>query len=176
MIAAIDASVLLLMFDPNCGVPLGAEGMPVDRCKERIEHLVDRLSRSGGRLLIPTPALSELLVHAGAAGPEWLARLRSKRAIQIVPFDEVAAIECAALARDRAARGSSSPRAKAKFDEQIVAIASFHRAIEIYSDDDDIRRLAPKGVEVIGIEELPLPPEAAQGSLELDTPGDAPTP
>lgn len=175
MIAAIDASVLLLMFDPNSGVPRGADGLPVDRCKERIEYLVERLSKAGGRLLIPTPALSELLVHAGAAGPEWLARLRNKRAIQIVPFDEVAAIECAALARDRAARRSTSPRAKAKFDEQIVAIASFHRATEIYSDDDDIRRLAPKGVEVVGIEHLPLPPESAQGDLKFDTPTDQPS-
>lgn len=170
MIAAIDASVLLLMFDPNSGVPLGADGTPVDRCKERIEYLVDRLSKSGGRLLIPTPALSELLVYAGAAGPEWLTRLRSKRAIQIVPFDEVAAIECAALARDRGTRGSTSPRAKAKFDEQIVAIASFHRAIEIYSDDDDIRKLAPKDVAVIGVEQLPLPPEAAQRDFDWSPP------
>jgi predicted nucleic acid-binding protein len=168
LIAAIDASVLLLMFDPESGVPLDADGEPVDRCKERVDHLVDRLSRSGGRLLVPTPALSELLVGAGAAGPEWMSRLNNKRAIRIVPFDALAAVECAALARDRASRNSTSPRAKAKFDEQIVAIAKLHGAVEIYSDDSDIRKLASPDIAVIGIAELPLPPAAAQGSLDWD--------
>lgn len=167
MIAAIDASVLLLMFDPDSGIPLGGDGKPVARCKERVDHLVDRLSKSGGRLLVPTPALSELLVGAGVAGPEWLSRLNGKRAIRIAPFDELAAVECAALARDRASRGSTSPRAKAKFDEQIVAIARLHGATEIYSDDSDIRKLASPGITVLGIADLPLPPEDTQGRLDL---------
>lgn len=171
MIAAIDASVLLLMFDPEISAPLGQDGQQVDRCKERVDYLVERMSKSGGRLLIPTPVLSELLVGAGAAGPEWMARLRNKRAIQIVAFDELAAVECAALARERAARGSTSPRAKAKFDEQIVAIARFHGATEIYSDDSDIRKLVSSEMAVIGIAELPLPPEDAQSSFDLDLPG-----
>lgn len=175
MIAAIDASVLLLMFDPDSGIPLDRDGEPVARCKERVDHLVDRLSKSGGRLLVPTPALQELLVGAGAVGPEWLSKLNGKRAIRIAPFDEMAAVECAALARDRASRGSKSPRAKAKFDEQIVAIAKLHGATEIYSDDSDIRKLAPAHITVIGIAELPLPPEDAQGNLDLpprEIPGD----
>lgn len=156
------------MFDPESGVPCDPDGVPVERCKERVDHLVDRLSKSGGHLLVPTPALSELLVGAGAAGPEWMSRLNNKRAIRIVPFDTLAAVECAALARDRASRVSTAPRAKAKFDEQIVAIAKLHGAVEIYSDDSDIRKLAPSEIAVIGIAELPLPPEAAQGSFNLD--------
>jgi predicted nucleic acid-binding protein len=168
LIAAIDASVLLLMFDPESGAPLGPDGEPVDRCKDRVDHLVDRLSRSGGRLLVPSPALSELLVGAGPAGPEWMSRLSNKRAIRIVPFDALAAVECAALARDRGSRNSTSPRAKAKFDEQIVAIAKLHGAVEIYSDDSDIRKLASPDIAVIGVAELPLPPAAAQGSLDWD--------
>lgn len=172
MIAAIDASVLLLMFDPDAGVPRGPDGEPVERCKERVDYLVERLSKSGGHLLVPTPALSELLVGAGAAGQEWMSRLNNRRSIRIVPFDALAAVECAALARDRASRNSTSPRAKAKFDEQIVAIAKLHRAVEIYSDDDDIRKLAAADMTVIGIAELPLPPEAAQRSLGLEMPAE----
>lgn len=172
MIAAIDASVLLLMFDPDSGIPLGPDGVPVEHCKERVDHLVDRLSKSGGHLLVPTPALSELLVGAGAAGQEWMTRLNNRRAIRIVPFDALAAVECAALARDRASRNSTAPRAKAKFDEQIVAIAKLHGAVEIYSDDSDIRKLASPDITVVGIAELPLPPAAAQGSLGLEMPAD----
>lgn len=91
--------------------------------------------------------------------------LTGKRAIRIVPFDQLAAIECAELARTRKQRAHTSTRNKAKFDEQIIAIAVAARAEEILSDDGDIRALAPPHVKVRGISDLDLPPESAEPGL-----------
>jgi predicted nucleic acid-binding protein len=167
LIAAADASVLLHMLDAAVPAPNDpATGSPVVDCKQRIDHLIATLAKKHGRLVIPTPALSEVLVRAGAAGPEWLRLLGQNRSIRIVPFDTRAAVECAAMAAERLSKNSGAkPRWKAKFDEQIVAIANVEGATAIYSDDDDISRLAREGVEVIGIAALPLPPQDAQGNF-----------
>ena len=43
----------------------------------------------------------------------------------------------------------------------------------IYSDDNDVRRLAVQSdIVVIRIAELPLPPEMAQGRLDFGVPAD----
>ena len=60
----IDSTNLLLMLRPDTPVPHGPDG-PVDRPKERIEYLVQRLSRDKSKIIIPTPVLSEALVKAG---------------------------------------------------------------------------------------------------------------
>ena len=57
--------------------------------------------KRGDVLVIPTPALAEMLTRADAVGNDWLATLHGKKAIRIAPFDEMAAIECAALAARR---------------------------------------------------------------------------
>ena len=54
-------------------------------------------------------------------------------------------------------------------DRQIVAIAKVHGVDELYSDDDDVRRLAEAdGVAVRGIADLPLPPVDPQPHLFPD--------
>lgn len=117
-------------------------------------------------MIIPTPALAEVLTRGGVAGPDWLRLLNQSRHIRIVAFDQRAAVECAALAAKRlSSSGGASPRWKAKFDEQIVAIAAVEGATTIYSDDGDIARLTAESVQVIGIAALPLPPQDAQREL-----------
>jgi hypothetical protein len=69
------------------------------------------------------------------------------------------------MAHNRSQRTRTATRAKAKFDEQIVAIALAEQAEMILSDDSDIRALAPSRLTVKGIADLELPPEEAQGSL-----------
>ena len=46
----------------------------VPRAKERVEYLIDTLSKAGEKIVIPTPALSECLGHA-AQGVRKLTRL-----------------------------------------------------------------------------------------------------
>jgi hypothetical protein len=95
------------------------------------------------------------------------------RTILVRPFDEMAAIELAAI--EFAARGAGDKRggasatwAKVKFDRQIVAIAKVNHARRIYSDDQDIVKFAQRaGLEVISTWQLPLP-AAKQEKLFTD--------
>ena len=135
--------------------------------------MIKTLEDQGETLIIPTPSLSEVLVHADTAGPEYLRILNRVKCVQIVAFDVRAAVELAAMTRDalRAGdlrAGTTTTRAKLKFDRQIIAIARVHNQTTIYSDDDDIAKLAdPLEVQVIPIYALPRPDEDRQMKLDL---------
>ncbi|MHB8448380.1 MAG: hypothetical protein ACYC9P_10710, partial [Rudaea sp.] len=119
----IDASVLLLLFDPDADPASDEEtGLPVTRCKDRIELLVKALSDRGERVLIPTPALSEVLVSLGSKKSEILQAMINSYAFRIQPFDEKAAIEVAFLTDADLQRGRKlsavETKAKVKYDRQ----------------------------------------------------------
>lgn len=172
MIVAFDTSVLVYFFDEHAKAPIdAATGAPVSGCKDRLNFLIATLQRDKTKIVIPTPALGELLVKGREAAPEWLAILHKSRHFRIAGFDERAAVEFAATQAERLASGQKNEgatRAKAKFDDQIVAIAAVEGATVIYSDDPHIQKLAGSRFEVIGIPDLPLPPQEPQFSLQLD--------
>lgn len=95
--------------------------------------------------------------------------------ILVKPFDQVAAIELAAIeVEDRIKQGkragSASPWAKLRFDRQIVAIAKTNEAKRIYSDDEDLMKFAVRiGIQVIPTWELPLP-AAKQIAIDYEEP------
>lgn len=170
-----DATALLYLLDPEVKAPTDPEtGEPVSRIKDRIAFLVDDLERRKEKIVVPTPALSELLVRAGEAGPEYLDILNRSAAFKIVDFDQRAAVEVAATTREALAAGdkrggTGSPWAKVKFDRQIIAIAKVERASAIYSDDGDIVRFSKNaGIAVLRVCDLPLPLQDAQQTLPLD--------
>ena len=79
--AVFDATFLVLLLDPEINPPIDpATNQPVTHAKERIEHLINILEQSAGKVVIPTPALSEFLVGAGQASGEYLEIMR-KRAV-----------------------------------------------------------------------------------------------
>lgn len=169
MIVAFDASVLVFLLDENASAPMGEKGTPIADCHKRVSHLIAELQRARAKIVIPAPSLAEVLVYGGSAAAEWLSILNTSRHIVIAPFDERAAIEYSVMERMRVAglrTGSSRP--KAKFDQQIVAIARVEGAERIYSDDGDIRRLWMDEDQVVGIGGLPLPPADAQMSIQFD--------
>ncbi len=171
MIAVFDASVLIFLFEKDASGPLDpATGLPVARCYDRVNHLVETLTRDRAKIIIPTPSLAEILVKAGAAGPEWLRLISENRYIRVSSFDLRAAVEFAVMQRERKLTGikSAEPRQKAKFDDQIVAIAKVEGADVIYSSDDGLTKSAPPAIEVIGLTGLQLPPEDPQMQLRLD--------
>ena len=97
----IDATMLLLLLRPGTKPPTDAEGVPVEKCKERIEFLVQKLQREKTKIIIPTPALSETLVRAGTEASLQIVEYINKYAIfRIEPFDTRSAIELAAISRD----------------------------------------------------------------------------
>ena len=115
-------------------------------------------------MILPTPVLCEFLILVGRDGPEYLEKLSGMKSILVKPFDQVAAIELAAVeVEDRLRQGkragSGSPWAKLRFDRQIVAIAKTNGASRIYSDDEDVVKFATRReMKVIRTWELPLPP------------------
>ena len=153
------------MLHPKARPPLDPNTKkPVERLADRIEKFLEDLDSEGERIIVPTPALCEFLVLAGPEGPAYLDKLANLRAILIKPFDELAAIELAAIEVEARRLGNkrgtiSQPWTKVKFDRQIVAIAKVYSATRIYSDDDDVRVFARKaGLEVTSAWELSLPP------------------
>lgn len=180
MIVAFDTSVLVYFFDEHANAPIDpATNAPAADCKERLDFLIATLQQDKAKIIIPTPALGELLVKAQQAAQEWLAILHKSRHFRIAGFDERAAVEFAATQAERAASGQKNEgatRAKAKFDDQIVAIAAVEGATVIYSDDPHIKSLAGGRFEVIGVADLPLAPQKAQFSLQLDQPEEPPAP
>lgn len=166
MIVVLDANMLVYFFDEKSNPPLSkSTGQPVARCKERLDHLIATLAQDKAKIIVPTPALAEVLVYAQQGAPERLNIIKTSKHFRVVPFDERAAVEFAATQAN--GRGSAA-RAKAKFDDQIIAIAAVEQAEVIYSDDADIAKRAGSRFRVIGIEALPLPPEDAQQDMFKD--------
>lgn len=160
MAVAFDATILIDLFNPR---------LKGDR-RAKLDYLVQELQKRRTKILIPTPALTELMVRAGKAREEIHQKLSGTSAFQIIPFDSRAAMECALLLEEALDAGGKRQltKSKIKFDWQIVAIAASHDATVIYSDDGDIARYGKRAnLDVIKTDDLPLPASALQGSLEL---------
>ena len=179
MIVGADATFLLYFFAPvgSVGVPLDANDQPVTMAKERVQGLIDDLEKQGARVIVATPALSEIMVRAGVqAGQNWLAIMNRSKVFQVVPFDPKSAIEVAVMA-GHSLRGeggkeaTDGTHAKLKYDRQIVAIARTEGATTFYTDDRGQRNLAQRlGMTVRGLADLPIPTAAAQTHMQFEAP------
>jgi len=163
----MDSTFVGIMLHPKAKIPDDpATQKPVSRVPDRIQKLLQDLTTEQERIVIPTPALTEFLVLAGKDANQYLSEIHSMRSIWVRPFDEMAAVELAAiecLARETGNKrhpvGGDRPWQKVKVDRQIVAIAKGIGAKRIYSDDPDIKKFAEKeGIKVIACWELTLPP------------------
>ena len=168
-----DTTTIILFIDPKAKPPTDPNtGRLVEKCKERIEHLIDTLNKSKTRILIPTPVLSEFLVKAGDDKSKFLSEFVSSKNFLVGDFDSLAAIELAHLEdndlkSNRKLDGLIS-KAKVKFDRQIVAIAKVKGAGTIYTDDGNLAKLARNnGIAPVMTWEIPLPPVEPQVALDL---------
>jgi predicted nucleic acid-binding protein len=180
-VVVFDTTTALLSLRPGTNPPLDPRtGTPVEHAEARIALLVETLSKARTRIIIPTPALSELLVRAGEGAAELVARLTRSSVFRVVSFDVRAAIELAVITRDALDDGDKrggveAPWNKVKFDRQIVAIAKVAGATAIYSDDRQLRTFAEQqGLRVIGLADLPVPETARQPQLPLPAPSENP--
>ncbi len=170
-----DATSLLILFSPDVAPPRDpSTNNPIEGARERIDYLVQQLEKSRTKIIVPTPALSEILVRAGTAGPGYLSQITGSAAFRIADFDTRAAIEVAAMTRAAIDGGDKRGDAeghwsKIKYDRQIVAIAKTEGASIIYSDDNNVHTLGSNlGLSVLRIADLPLPPVNPQASLDLE--------
>lgn len=163
-----DTSVLTLAFDPSARPPTDPDtGGALSEPQARIDYLIQTLSRSKERVMIPTPVLSEYLVRAGADKDKRLDEFTNSKAFLVAPFDMRAAVECAAIedAGPRRNRGltDNETKAKVKFDRQIIAIAIVRGAGTIYTGDRDLAAKARlNGLNVLMTWEISLPPANPQ--------------
>jgi hypothetical protein len=172
-----DATMLMLLIRPESGCPLDSTtGKPIENVSERIAYFIEKHEKSKVRIGIPTPALSEVLVRSGASAVQVIEKIKEFSIFEILPFDELSAIEVALMTRaaldmgDKKS-GSNEPWDKIKFDRQIIAIAKVRQASAIYSDDGGLRSAAIKlSMPVYGLADLQLPPEKAQHELPLPAP------
>jgi predicted nucleic acid-binding protein len=162
-----DANFLIYFLDPKIKGGVGSN--------PRIDHLVATIQKTGERIVVPTPALSELLVKAGDAGPKYLEIIARSKYFRVVEFGVRAAVEAAALEREARLNGPKrgtvpeSTWDKVKFDRQIVAIAKAVGAKTIYTNDDQLARHArASGLEAITPDNLADPPEPPQLEMRLD--------
>ena len=165
----LDSSVLIYLVFPGTSAPLDpSTGKPITHCEQRIEGLLEAIDKTGIQLIIPTPVLSELLILAGGGQIELLNALTSKKAVLVAPFDQMAAVENAALRRSSKLRskGRGESKKEVSFDLQILAIANASGADLVLTDDEQLaRRCVNVGKKVMGIADLPLPESKRQLDL-----------
>jgi predicted PilT family ATPase len=176
---AFDTSFLLYLLAPagQVGAPLDENGSPIPFVKERVASLVSDLEKAGTKVLVPTPALSEIMVRAGVeAGQGYIALMKRTRVFRIVPFDEKAAIETAIMAGDaskhpKVRAATDGTYAKIKYDRQIVAIAVTEGATTLFTDDRNQQTFAKRhGLRVMGIGDCLVPAIESQMNLALEAP------
>jgi hypothetical protein len=124
--------------------------------------------------VVPTPALSEIMVRAGVeAGQRYINIMRNAKVFWIAPFDEKAAVETAIMAGEATKCPSiravtDGTYAKIKYDRQIVGIAVSEGAATLYTDDRNQQAFARRhGIKALGIAECLVPDSAAQMTLPL---------
>lgn len=161
-----DANFLIYFLDAKIKGGVGSN--------PRIDHLVEVIQNTGDRIIVPTPALSELLVRAGDAGPKYLEIIAHSKFFRVAEFGERAAVEAAALTREAIANGNKrgvtpdADWAKVKFDRQIVAIARVVSATAIYTNDGQLSTHArAAGLDAVSLDELPDPPVPPQIEMRL---------
>ncbi len=171
----LDATAFSLLVYRDAKAPDDpSTGQPVSDAGTRFQYLKSQIEKSGNTILIPTPALSEVLVSVEDAAPAVIELLNRSARFKIADFDQRAAVELAAMTReairvgDKRA-GSPEPWQKVKLDRQIIAIARVNQVERIYSDDRGVKYFAELiGMEVIQTWGMPLPPEDPQIKLFLD--------
>jgi predicted nucleic acid-binding protein len=151
-----DAHFVMLAFRP--AIPTSA-----DCPKERVRKLLDDLQQAGERILIPTPALTEFLVHAENAGSKYLEEIQKSSRFRIAGYNVRAAVEVASIIKAAVTRrekrdGTRDTWAKVNFDRQIVGIAKAEGCHILYSDDPSVKKFAAKiGLKVRTLAECNLP-------------------
>jgi len=156
-VVGFDANFVMLALRP--GIPAS-----VPRAKQRVEKLLADLQKAGERIVIPTPSLTEFLVHSGTAGPKYLDTIQKASRFKIASFGVRAAVEVAAAIEQAIKKGNKrggikGTLSKVNFDRQIAAVAKVEGCHSLYSDDRDLGKFAATlGLRVFTLADLDLPP------------------
>uniref|UniRef100_UPI00345B3E3D PIN domain-containing protein n=1 Tax=Halomonas sp. TaxID=1486246 RepID=UPI00345B3E3D len=144
-------------------------GKMVERASARANALVEMIDQRNGVVIIPAPVLAEYLI--GISQDAYQAQLdlmNSFSCIEISPFDDMSAIECALLVDEQEHKvlDPNATKAKLRFDRQILAIALANGADELWTHDKGLFfKAKASGVTTKSLAKIaPLPD---QKSLDL---------
>lgn len=168
MICTLDANALISWIHPNTDALTIA----------RLELLFENITKSRGKLIVPTPCLAEAFVHTQDETAEWVEIMSRKSAFVLAPFDAKAALECALIERvafskggKRAGTVSKEPYQKIKIDRQIAAISKVHQTDLLVTGDQNLRAVCKTvGIKTSLVSELEVPVAALQQPLALNHP------
>lgn len=151
-----DTTFLTLMFIPDAP-------HDIPDAKARVDFLLSDLHGRGEKVVVPTPALAEILIKSGKAKERIIKELAKSSKFMLAPFDHLAAFELALMtdaaltAGDKKA-GAKGTWVKVKYDRQIVAITKVNAVTTIYSDDNDMRALGEReGLKVVTVADITVP-------------------
>ena len=173
MKVCLDATALMCLLDTRTTEFLAPDGSIVSHMQRRMDHLIATIDRAKGSVVVPTPALAELLVGAGTQRAAMLRTLEGRQAVRVEPFGKMAAVHCASLDNQAISDGDKkdgvrSSWQKVKIDRQIVAITQVARCERIVTGDPDVEKIAGRAaIETTFVWQLDLPPEDAQIDLQL---------
>jgi len=103
-----------------------------------ISKLIEALSSEHAKVIVPTPALAQVLTHSPGKAESWMRTLNTYSCFQVRPFDDKASFELTQLLGESA----SGLRDILRFDRQIVAIAKVYGASVLYADDEQVIEFA----------------------------------
>ncbi|WCM19517.1 PIN domain-containing protein [Paraburkholderia bryophila] len=160
----------MIIFDANVLISLSSKNEN-DETFERIAGLIQDIVAAKTVIGVPAPAWAEFLCGTGLGTSGVIQVLKKRSAIRILPFDEIAATELAAIDQWTRAKGgkkgaSKSHWQKIKVDRQILAIARVLGAKAIYTEDADLIAEATRlGLAICRVGDIPLKPK--QNELDL---------
>jgi predicted nucleic acid-binding protein len=166
--------MLSILLNPNGRIPfVDGTTVPVEFARERAENVVVTLQKQRRKIIIPAPALAELLTVIGPTAHQYVNLLSRSRIFEIGVFDARGAAELALLNRDtfhhQDQKTGAEPYQKRKVDRQIVAICKVYGVTELYTDDKDLaKRALLCGITPLRISDCAIPDSARQTSLQLE--------
>lgn len=170
---AFDNTMLSILLNPNGRIPPDpVTGAIVEFAKERAESVLAEIQKSKSKIIIPAPALAELLTVIGPTAEQYINLINSSQIFEIAAFDARCASELAFLNRNvfskQDKRSSTEAYQKIKIDRQILAICKVNGVSKLYTDDSSLKNSA-KLCEItpIGISEVPIAESDKQQKLNL---------
>lgn len=143
MRAVIDANVLMqVMGDCENGLICPITGEEISDLQNRTEALVQYFSDDAHMILIPAPVLAEILVrYEESTHQDVLNAIKSSPALQVAPFNEICAVECARIlskAEIKQWQAAGDAKAKISVDRQVIATGIAYGADELWTHDDRV--------------------------------------
>ncbi len=170
---AFDNSFLSILLNPNSKpvYHLGTTNV-VEVALERANSVVSQLENARRKIILPAPALAELLTAIGPEAQQYVNIVSRSRVFEVGNFDARAATELAILNRGVFSQSDEENRLdtyqKRKVDRQIIAVCKVYGVSELYTDDRGMAKLAKLcGIAPIALSEVPIPATALQRSLGL---------